>query len=110
MFSGAENRGVGAPVSGSPLEALNGGGEPTARDILGPDTPEGQSIWLMVAGLAILFLAVGGGGSILGRAKGAGQWLLLVAASMIVVNWTARYYALGHPERPFAAGVQVNLG
>jgi hypothetical protein len=105
--------GVGQATRGASVSEISPGGAEnvTARDILGPDTVEGQSLWIMVAGLAILFLvaAPGEGRGVLARAKAVGGFLLAIAAAEVVVNYTARWYSYGRPDRPFAMGVATNL-
>lgn len=106
-------QGLGQPVAGASVTSIDPGGSEnvTTRDILGPDTVEGQSLWIMVAGLAILFLvaAPGEGRGLVARSKAVGGFLLAIAAASVVVNYTARWYSYGRPDRPFAMGIATNL-
>lgn len=100
----ADDTGSGRPVSGAGITD-------SIRDAFHPSTPSGQSLAVAAAGFAILLLTIGKqtGGSPVAKVGAVAQWLLLVAAGMVVVNWTGRHFAGLHPDWPGAAGVTFDL-
>ena len=80
-----------------------------AKDVLGPDTEAGQALLVMGISLALLWVAVGPGGGPVARGARLLQSVALVGASMVVVNFAARAYSLGHPNGPLAMGIMADL-
>jgi hypothetical protein len=81
----------------------------SAKDVLSLDTEAGQAIIVAAIGFGLLWIAVGPGGGPLGHGMKVLHSVALVAASMAVVNFTARAYSLGHPDGPLAKGIMVDL-
>lgn len=80
-----------------------------AKDILGPDTEAGQALLVMGIAVGLLWVAVGPGGGPVARSARLLQSVALVGASMVVVNFAARAYSLGHPNGPLAMGIMADL-
>lgn len=80
-----------------------------ARNILGPDTEAGQALLVLGISAGLLWVAVGPGGGPLARGSRVLQAVALVGASVVLVNFTARTYALRHPNGPLAAGIMYDL-
>lgn len=90
---------------------ISGRSETSISDALHPREPAGQALAVAAIGFAILYLSVGRaaeGGPIQKLGAVAG-YLLVFAAGMAVVNWTARHFASMHPNAPLAVGIGVDL-
>lgn len=94
---------------GSVVGADVGAEDMAARDVLGPDTEAGQALLVMGISVALLWIAVGPGGGPIARGARILQSVALVGASMVIVNFAARAYSLGHPNGPLAMGIMADL-
>lgn len=95
--------GVGSVVGTNETEDM------AAKDVLGPDTEAGQALLVMAISVGLLWIAVGPGGGPIQRGARLLQSVALVGASMVVVNFAARAYSLGHPNGPLAMGIMADL-
>ena len=112
MASNGVRYGTGASL-GTSVGNIVGAGRETedepAKDVLGPDTEAGQALLVTGIAIALLWIAVGPGGGPVARAARLLQSVALVGASMVVVNFAARAYALNHPDGPLAMGIMADL-
>jgi hypothetical protein len=99
---------------GSSVGNVVGNDLPTAEDqpaheVLGPDTEAGQALLVLAVAFVLLWISVGPGGTLVQRAGRVLGSVALVGAAMVAVNFTARTYALRHPNGPLAAGLTHDL-
>lgn len=98
--------GIGMAVGGGGGETME---DEPARNVLGPDTEAGQAILVVVIAFVVMWIAVGPGGGLVGRAGRVLTSIALVAAAVIAANFMGRTYALRHPNAPLAAGIAYDL-
>lgn len=110
MYGGLNGvRGIGGVV-GQGKPNLSPAEDMRASEVLGPNTEAGQALLVAGIGLVVTWVAVGPGeGGPLGRAGRTLQAIGLVAAAMAVVGFTARTYALMHPDGPLAMGITHDM-